>query len=64
MVDAEAIVFLIKLPYYLFHSITFGKYKQKEKDKRTYKSSGIIILVFSILGVIIYLLYQLSLITT
>lgn len=62
MIETEAIIFFIKLPYHIFHMLTFGKYQKLEKFKTIYKSSGIIFFIFNILGIIIYLLYKLSLI--
>ena len=54
----DGFIFILKLPYHIFHTLTFGKYSEKETN---YKSAGIITLVFSLLGIIIFLLYQLSL---
>lgn len=50
------IQFMIKLPAHLIHLFTYGKYVDEEPDKTTYKTIGLIFMVFSLLGLAVWLL--------
>lgn len=56
----ELIWFLIRLPVHIYHTVTLGKYAKKESESSVYNAAGILIIVFSILGLFIYLLLQLK----
>jgi len=56
----EIVLFIIKLPYHIYHVVTFGKYNTDETEKSIYNAVGILLTIFSILGVFIWLLLKLK----
>jgi len=56
----DSMVFILTLPYHIFHTLTNGKYAKKEADKTIYKTMFILTIVFSIIGSCIYTLFHFS----
>lgn len=52
--------FIVKLPIHLYHLFTYGKYVDEEPEKTTYKTVGLILLIFLFLGITLWLLFLLS----
>lgn len=53
--------FLFYLPKHIYHTVTMGKYAETEAEQATYKTVSILLIVFSILGVLVYGMLELGL---
>lgn len=51
---------LIKLPYHIYHIVTFGKFAKKESEKMAYHGVAVLIIMFIILYIIIRFLMHIT----
>jgi hypothetical protein len=56
----DGLYFLIKLPYYIIHIVTFRKFAEKESEQATFKSIAITLVVFSVLITFCVLMFRLK----